>query len=115
MSELMKKPLTKIEIDGKSFSIPKHQKSVLLRLVKGMAEVSENPFTELEKSFPPYAISLRAAREKAGLSQTALAKQIKTDRSNIRQMENGKRTIGEKIAKRLGKVLNTPFEVFLPE
>lgn len=59
------------------------------------------------------AYMLRVARERQGLSQNRLARLLKTQQSNISQMESGKRGIGKSLARRLSKILNTDYRVFL--
>ncbi len=114
MSEATKKHHTNIVIDGKKFHIPKEQKKAILTLIKGVAEETDNPFEELERELPVYAISLRGARKKEGLSQKELSKKTGIDISNISKMENGERQIGEVIAKKLAKILKVSYKVFLP-
>ena len=56
---------------------------------------------------------LRAYRERAGLSMVELAEKVKTKYPNISAMENDRRPIGLKMAKKLGKVLEVDFMKFL--
>jgi DNA-binding XRE family transcriptional regulator len=58
-------------------------------------------------------IALRGARYREGLSQKELAQQCLISQDNLSRMENGKRTIGEKIAKRLAKALNIDYQLLL--
>ena len=48
-----------------------------------------------------------------GLTQAQLAEKIHIKPHHISEMENGKRTIGKEMAKRLAKALNTGYKVFL--
>lgn len=57
------------------------------------------------------AIVLRGARYREGLSQKELAKRTGISQENISKMENGQRAIGEKVAKKLAKVLHVDFEL----
>ena len=50
-------------------------------------------------------LALRGARVREGLSQKALAKRCGISQENLSKMENGKRSIGEKVAKKLAKAL----------
>jgi len=55
-------------------------------------------------------IALRGARYREGFSQKELARRTGISQDNISKMENGKRPIGEKVAKKLAKVLRIDFE-----
>lgn len=58
-------------------------------------------------------IALRGARYKRGLSQKELAKLCEISQDNLSRMENGKRVIGEKVARKLGAVLNIDYRLFM--
>jgi DNA-binding XRE family transcriptional regulator len=58
-------------------------------------------------------IALRIRRENAGLSQAALAKLAGIAVSNISAMENGRRTVGLIIAKKLARALKCPIAEFV--
>lgn len=57
--------------------------------------------------------ALRGARELNGLAQQQLAKAVGIGKSNVSEMERGKRPIGKAMAKRLAKALGTSYKVFL--
>ena len=56
---------------------------------------------------------LKGARDREGLTQTELAAKIGVKPHHISEMENGKRSIGKDMARRLAKALNTGYKVFL--
>ncbi|MEW5815416.1 MAG: helix-turn-helix transcriptional regulator [Spirochaetota bacterium] len=56
---------------------------------------------------------LRAYRERAGMSIVELSRKVGTKYPNISAMENDRRTIGLRIAKKLGKALNMDFRKLL--
>ena len=58
-------------------------------------------------------ICLRGSRYKEGISQRQLSEMTGIPQRHISEMENGKRTIGKEMAKRLGKALNIGYKVFL--
>jgi len=58
-------------------------------------------------------VALAGAREKEGLTQQELANLTGIPQRHISEMENGKRQIGKIRAKRLAKVLNIGYKVFL--
>lgn len=75
------------------------------------------PWEELAKDRIAYhskaGIALRGARFRAGLSQKELARRCEISQDNISRMENGKRAIGKKTAKKLAKVLKVDYTIFL--
>ena len=111
MSVLMKKPHTDVVIDGQIFHVLKQHKHTLVTIVQKLSV--EGPFKDLEEQLPPYAISLRGAREKEGLSQKELSKNTGIAVTNISKMENGQRKIGEKVAKKLAKALRVGYKIFI--
>jgi ribosome-binding protein aMBF1 (putative translation factor) len=68
---------------------------------------------ELVDKYSLPGASLRGARMKENLSQTAVAAKLGIPPSNISEMESGKRPIGKAMAKRLAKVLRIDYRVFL--
>ncbi len=56
---------------------------------------------------------LRIRRENVGLSQAKLGDIIGSNRQNISNMENGKRSIGKETAKKLAAALGTDYRAFL--
>ena len=57
--------------------------------------------------------ALAGARYREGLTQMKLTELTGIPQRHISEMENGKRPIGKEMAKRLGKVLNISYKVFL--
>ncbi|OIP31587.1 MAG: transcriptional regulator [Deltaproteobacteria bacterium CG12_big_fil_rev_8_21_14_0_65_43_10] len=57
--------------------------------------------------------ALAGARYREGLTQIALSRLSGIPQRHISEMENGKRSIGKEMAKRLGKALNISYKVFL--
>lgn len=58
-------------------------------------------------------IVLRGARYRENCSQKELAKRSKVTQEDISKIENGKRTVGEKVAKRLARVLHIDYKMLL--
>ena len=50
-------------------------------------------------------LALRGARYREGLSQKELARRSGVSQENISRMENGHRPVGDKVAKKLAKIL----------
>ncbi len=59
------------------------------------------------------AMRLKTCRKADGLTQTELANLLGISQSHVSEMEKNKRPIGLKMAKRIGKVLNIGYKVFL--
>ena len=57
--------------------------------------------------------SLRGARAKEGMTQRDLAQHTGIPQRHISEMENMKRPISKEMARRLSKVLNIDYKVFL--
>jgi len=57
--------------------------------------------------------TLAGARDREGLTQIQLSKLTDIPQRHISEMENGKRPIGKEMAKRLAKILNISYKVFL--
>ena len=62
---------------------------------------------------PSTALNLRGLRNREGLTQSQLGKAIGIEQSNISKMERGKRQIGTKIAKKLEKLFDIDYRLFL--
>ena len=83
-------------------------------LVKGKMTISaDEVFKDLDEKYTRPGVALRGARGKEGLSQGELAKKLNIPQGNLSKMENGKRSIGKSMAKRLSKILNINYRVFL--
>jgi DNA-binding XRE family transcriptional regulator len=70
-------------------------------------ELAKNRIAKYKKS----GLALRGARYREGISQKELAQRTGIAQDNISRMENGKRSIGEQVAKKLAKVLRIDFEL----
>jgi len=88
-----------LELAGIEYSIPNDDEDLLT----------------WEEAFPEIVPGdiLQGSRDREGLTQTELAAKIGVKPHHISEMEKGKRSIGKNMAKRLSKVLNTGYKVFL--
>jgi len=68
-----------------------------------------------EEIYKNSAITIRGARNREGLSQTALANSLGINRTNLSLLENAKRPVGKKLAQKLAKVFNIHYKVFLSD
>ena len=118
MLEVTKKPLTKnireVRYIGPTKKIEKLDKTAKSL---GLVDVSDSVswrdlFPEFSEVSSP-SVALRGARRKEGLTQIELARRTEIPQGHISEMENDKRVIGKKIAKKLGKALNISYKVFL--
>ncbi|MBI4644934.1 MAG: helix-turn-helix transcriptional regulator [Deltaproteobacteria bacterium] len=75
----------------------------------------EDRLYSIEEVFPDFhpGDTLKGARLMHELTQAQLAAMIGVKASHISEMEKGKRPIGKEMARRLGKALNTSYQVFL--
>lgn len=73
----------------------------------------ENLASDNISRYKEAGIVLRGARSREGISQKELAKRSGISQDNISRMENGKRVIGEKVAKKLAAVLRIDYKLLL--
>lgn len=59
------------------------------------------------------SITLRGYRNRENLTQEALGEILKIPQTSISKMENGKRSIGKKMARKFAEFFKTDFRVFL--
>lgn len=65
------------------------------------------------KKYKKAGLVLRGMRVREGMTQKELSKKTKISQDNISRIENGKRTVGEKVAKRLAKALNFDYRLLI--
>lgn len=70
-------------------------------------------FKEEITKYGEQALALRGARFREGMTQMKLSELTGISQRHISEMENGKRSIGKVIAKRLAKVFQTDYRLFL--
>lgn len=58
-------------------------------------------------------VMIKGSRVKEGMTQAQLAKCLKIQQSHVSEMEHGSRSIGKNMAKKLAKIFNTDYRVFL--
>ncbi len=59
--------------------------------------------------------ALRTIRERSGLSQTALARAVGTDRSHLSNIENGRRNCSEKLVIAIAEALKIDLPAILAD
>lgn len=122
MSVPMKKRLTELEvkIDGEIIRFKDIPASKLHAMIVSLKDYREEsiPWRETAKerikdSGGETAHMVRGSREREGLTQIELAKKLGMPQSNLSQIETGKRTVGKALAKKMSKVFNLDYRVFL--
>ena len=116
----MKTHPIEVQIDGKSYYINKEKKKPVITLLLALGAIenkkninSDMVLEEIYSGIPKGAIHLKGARIREDLSQNDLMNLTGIPVYNISKMENGKRPIGQDIAKRLAKVLNISYKLLL--
>jgi len=123
MREHTKKRLTEISVKGMLANrILMGPEENVEEAIKALTKLGFEDVTDSipwRKAFPEYSdeqlpgVCLAGARRKEELTQKELAGMIGVPQSNISEMETGKRTIGKKMAKRLAKITNVGYKLFL--
>lgn len=70
-------------------------------------------FADINKKYTKPGALLRGLRARENLSQVALAEKLHVTQSDISQMENGTRSIGRTIAKRIEALFDVDYRSFL--
>ena len=115
----MKKRCTKrlaanVEWHGSQYSIPLSviEKYKIESKTEGTVSVGE-VFADLISERGEPGTLLRGLRAKEGLSQVNFSKIIGVTQANLSAMENGKRSIGKELAKRIAKKFKMDYRLFL--
>ncbi len=101
------------------FTGPPTNKDKAIAVLKSLGFVNVSDSVSWRELFPEYSdddlpgVCLAGSRLKEGLTQKQLSELTGIPQSNISEMENGKRTIGKKLAKTLAKALNVGYKIFL--
>lgn len=74
---------------------------------------ADDIFSTLNRKYTKPGALLCGLRIRENLTQIEMAKQIRVTQSDISQMENGTRSIGRKIAKRIEKLFGVDYHSFL--
>ncbi len=118
MQALTKKPRTKGLVVLR-FTGPLEKKGKAIEALKSLGFTDTSESIPWRDAFPEYddntlpGVALAGARAKEGLTQQELSRLTGIPQRHISEMQNGKRAIGKERAKRLAKVLNIGYKVFL--
>ena len=119
MSAHMKKHLTNETLrlkdsQGDLYILPKKIASKYKVKIESKTSIAAKDFFEpYEKKYTKPGLLLRGLRIREGLTQEKFAKKIKLTQANLSHMENGRRTIGRIIAKRIQKAFHVDYKIFL--
>ena len=98
---------------------PRKKKNKAIKALRDLGFSDMSDAIPFEEAFPEYedgkrpGIVLSGIRMREELTQAELAEKTGLPQSHISEMESGKRPIGVKTAKILGKALNVGYKVFL--
>jgi DNA-binding XRE family transcriptional regulator len=70
-------------------------------------------FSDLKQTVGESAVLLKGLRYREGLTQVELAKKLNISQANLSAMENGRRTIGKELAKRIANIFNLDYRMLL--
>jgi DNA-binding XRE family transcriptional regulator len=118
MSALTKKPhidqIAKISWHGGQYDVPIE---IMERYKVGFNNKDyvsiDNLFDNLTHETGEPGVLLKGLRYREGLSQIEFAKQLHISQTNLSAMENGRRTIGKELAKRIADVFKLDYRIFL--
>lgn len=109
------------------YLIPVTEKKKLNSFLKDL-DASKNEITPWEEATPWEVLAkdridkhkksglvLRGARYRENISQVQLAKMSGVHQNEISKIENGKRCVGEKVAKKLAKALKINYQLLLKD
>lgn len=73
----------------------------------------EDLFGDLTQKSGEPGVLLKGLRYREGLSQIGFAKKLNISQANLSAMENGRRTIGKELAKRVAEIFGVDYRIFL--
>lgn len=117
MPVAMKKPHTDEEMITIRLRVRRSNASKIKEYAQTIEDREGQTFT-VDEVFPEFVgkekqVYLRGVRYREDFTQRQLAELTGIPQRHISEMENGKRTIGKENAKKLAKVLNADYRMFL--
>lgn len=98
---------------------PSENREAVIKYAKKKGYIDKSESIPWREAFPDYdekiesGDCLAGARYREGMTQRELAEKTGIPQRHISEMENAKRAIGKKNAKKLAKILNTDYRIFL--
>jgi ribosome-binding protein aMBF1 (putative translation factor) len=97
--------------------IPPKSVRPILKALEGYKDDSVDwrvPFEkDIAKVGSEAAYAVQSGRKMSGLGQVEFSKRLGIAQPHLSAIENGRRPVGKKLAKKLGKLLNLDYRVFL--
>jgi ribosome-binding protein aMBF1 (putative translation factor) len=111
----------KVIVDGKikKFIIPHCETPHVLSFIKYVQERNEESvpadevFKHLDQKYGKVGATIRGCRARDEMTQVELARRLGIHQSHLSAMEHGKRTVGKAMARKLAKIFNTGYRLFL--
>jgi DNA-binding XRE family transcriptional regulator len=73
----------------------------------------DEAFKHLHQKYGKVGATIRGARARDEMTQAELARRLNIRQAHVSAMEHGKRTIGKAMARKLAKIFNTDYRLFL--
>lgn len=102
-----------------SFTGPPINRQKAIQALKKLGYVESVELVPWLDAFPDMTddklpgVSLKGTRVKEGITQKQLAEMTGIKQHHISEMENHKRSIGKKLARKFAEVLNVSYKIFL--
>ena len=122
MPVAMKKPHTELQVNmgGHLYLFKNVPASKLKPIISSLDEYKDEAIDwrevardRIKSSGGETAHMVRSARRAAGLTQVELAKKLGMPQANLSQVETGNRSVGKALAKKMAKVFDLDYRVFL--
>ncbi len=105
----------------KKFIISRSEEPKLLTLLRNIAQnddaedyvTVDEAFKHVYQKHGKIGSTLRGFRFRDELTQVELARRLGIRQAHLSAMEHGKRTVGKALAKKLAKIFNTDYRLFL--
>lgn len=106
--------------EKKNFTFPKSLRGKILTILEnvdtsGNGELvpANEVFKDLYAKYTKPGVALRGGRGKEGFTQEELAEKLGIEQGDLSKLENGKRPISRKMARKLAKILKMDYRAFL--
>lgn len=107
--------------EKKNFTFPRSLRGTILTLlenvdgssVTGESVPADEVFKDLYAKYTKPGVALRGGRGKEGFTQEELADKLGIEQGDVSKLENGKRPISRKMARKLAEILKMNYRAFL--